>query len=295
MAAILVLQARPEINLSPITQRLWQENIPHRVVMNDNSQDLWVARAEDAEQVKIWVAAWQAGELTANPDNAEKTPWQVKALQQLLHGSRFPVTVIMLMLLVGLFFTEQLGLFSMNINDWLLRGDLWPGEKLDFSSFWDNEFYRWWSPALIHLSFMHLLMNSFWWWILAKEIEVHDGHISLIALILVLAVGSAFAQYLAVGPYFAGLSGVVYGLMGWAWGRHSFKQTHYQLPSWLFPFMMISMLVIMLVDKAVMTLNIGHESHLAGAVIGVVLALIWPRNKRSKVNKEVKGDENDGR
>jgi GlpG protein len=110
---------------------------------------------------------------------------------------------------------------------------------------------------------------------------------------LVLAVGSAFAQYLAVGPYFAGLSGVVYGLMGWAWGRHSFKQAHYQLPSWLFPFMMISMLVIMLVDKAGMTLNIGHESHLAGAVIGVVLALVWPRNKRSNVNKE-EGDENDG-
>jgi membrane associated rhomboid family serine protease len=44
--------------------------------------------------------------------------------------------------------------------------------------------------------------------------------------------------------------------------------------------MMISMLVIMLVDEAGMALNIGHESHLAGAVMGVVLALVWPQNKR---------------
>ena len=291
MSSILVFQASSEINLSPITERLWQENIPHRVVMNGNSQDLWVARVEDAEQVKVWVEAWQAGQLTAKPDDFEKTPWQVKAQQHFIQASRFPVTVMMLVLIVALFFIQQLGLLAM--EDWLLQASFWSGEKLDFSSFWDNEFYRWWSPALIHLSFMHLLMNSFWWWVLAKEIEVHDGHVSLIALTLVLAVGSAFAQYLAVGPYFAGLSGVTYGLMGWAWGRHSFKQTDYQLPSWLFPFMMISMLVIMLVDEAGMALNIGHESHLAGAVIGVLLALVWPRNKQSSVNEKFEGDEND--
>jgi GlpG protein len=291
MSSILVFQASPDINLSPITERLWQANIPHRVVMNDNSQDLWVARVEDAEQVKIWVEDWKAGQLTAKPDDSENIPWQVKSQQYLIQASRFPITVIMLVLIAGIFFLQQFGLLGM--EDWLLQASLWSGEKLDISSFWRNEFYRWWSPALIHLSFMHLLMNSFWWWVLAKEIEVHDGHMSLLALTFVLAVGSAFAQYLAVGPYFAGLSGVTYGLMGWAWGRYTFKQTPYQLPSWLFPFMMITMLVIMLVDGAGMALNIGHESHLAGAVIGVILGLILPRNKRSSVNKEVEGKEND--
>ncbi|MGK0249282.1 MAG: GlpG protein [Oleispira sp.] len=291
MDSILVFQASSDINLSPITERLWQASIPHRVVINGNRQDLWVARAEDAEQVRIWVEAWQSGKLSAKPDKTERTPWQVKAQQKIIQCGRFPVTVMMLLLLVALFFFQQIGLLEMEA--WLLRADLWSGNKLDFSSFWDNDFYRWWSPALIHLSFMHLLMNSFWWWILAKEIEVYDGHVSLIVLTLVLAVSSAFAQYLAVGPFFAGLSGVTYGLMGWAWGRHSFKHARYQLPSWLFPFMMISMLVIMLVDEAGMALNIGHESHLAGAIMGVVLALVWPQNKRSSVNKEFEGEDDD--
>ncbi len=291
MDSILVFQASPDINLSPITERLWQANIPHRVVINGNSQDLWVARAEDAEQVKIWVEAWQAGQLSAKPDSLEKTPWQVNVQQYLIQCSRFPITVIMLLLVGGIFFSQQFGLFG--LESWLLEAVVWSGEKLDFTSFWNNDIYRWFSPALIHLSFMHLLMNSFWWWVLAKEIEVHDGHIGLIVLVLVLAVGSAFAQYLAVGPYFAGLSGVVYGLMGWAWGRQSFKQAYYQLPSWLFPFMIVMMVIMMMVDGAGVSLNIGHESDLAGAVIGVLLALIWPQNKRLSVNEKIEGEEND--
>lgn len=280
MSSILVFQASPEINLSPITERLWQANILHRVVMNKNSQDLWVTRAEDAEQVKVWLQEWQAGKLTAKPDTKEHTPWQVHLQQSLISASQFPLTVLMLVLLLCIFSLQQAGL--VDLVDWLLRADLWSGEKLDFYSFWQNEVYRWWSPMFIHLSLMHIVMNSFWWWVLAREIEIRDGHFMLVLLTLTLSLGAAVAQYLAVGPYFSGLSGVTYGLMGWIWGRQAFKLGEYQLPSWLFPVMMVSMLILMLVDGAGMNLNIGHESHLAGAMIGVLLAFLGPRTLSEK-------------
>jgi len=292
MSSILVFQANPDINLSPITERLWQAKIPHRVVMNENSQDLWVARIEDAEQVKIWVQEWQAGQLATKPDTQEQIPWQLKFQKALIFSSRFPVTIAMLMVLISVFSLQQLGIVQ--LEDWLLSTSLWSGEKFDYVSFWQNELYRWWTPALIHLSFMHLLMNSFWWWVLAKEIETHDSRYNLILLVLILSIGAAFAQYLAVGPYFAGFSGVTYGLMGWVWGRQTFKQTHYQLPSWLFPFMMISMVLMMFADGTITEMKIGHESHLSGAVIGLLMAVLWPKNKSLHVNKEFKGDENDG-
>lgn len=284
MSSILVLQASQDINLTPITDRLWQSNIPHRVVMGANTQDLWVAREEDAEQVKIWVQQWQAGELTPKADRAEVLPWQIKWQQGWLVASRIPVTVITLMAIVVIFFIQQLGFLP--LEDWLLQGQYWSGEKLDYLSFWQNDVYRWWTPALIHLSLMHVVMNGFWWWVLAKEIEITDGRIGLILLTMALSLVTAFAQYLAVGPYFAGLSGVVYGLMGWAWGRQSlYKKTdpdappRYPLPRWLFPFMMVSMVVIMFIDGAGAGLNIGHESHLSGAIVGVLLAFAWPVNK----------------
>lgn len=304
MSSILVFQASPEINLTPITDRLWQSNIPHRVVMNKDSQDLWVARIEDAEQVKIWVQQWQAGELSAKADKAEALPWQVKLQQQIILASRFPFTAITLLIICAIFFLQQFGFLP--LEDWLLEAQYWSGEKLDYMSFWQNDLLRWWTPALIHLSFMHLLMNGFWWWILGREIEQHDGHLALIGLSIVLSVATAFAQYLAVGPYFAGLSGVVYGLMGWAWGRqYLYRKAYpdgvgrYQLPQWLFPFMMISMVVIMMVDGLGASLNIGHESHLSGAIVGVILAFLWPVNKqfiensRSSSNSDNEGEEND--
>jgi GlpG protein len=294
MSSILVFQASPDINLTPITERLWQAQIPHRVIMNNGSQDLWVARAEDAEQVKIWVQQWQAGELSAKPDATEKTPWQVSTQQKVIAFSRFPITVIMMIALWLIFAAQQIGLVVQ--VDWLLEPILWAGEKLDFMSFWQNDPYRWWSPALIHLSLMHIVMNSFWWWVLAKEIEINDGHVALIFLTLILALGAGYAQYLAVGPYFAGLSGVTYGLMGWVWGRQyryrSAPLPRYQLPSWLFPFMMVSMVVIIMFDSAFGGLNIGHESHIAGALLGVVMAIAWPiNNALLSVASEQKNEE----
>lgn len=280
MSSILVFQASPEINLTPITDRLWQAKIPHRVILNKESQDLWVARTEDAEQVKIWVQQWQAGELSAKPED-EAVPWQVSAQQNAIAFSRFPVTVLMMVALWLIFGAQQVGLVVQ--IDWLLETGLWSGEKLDLTSFWQNDMYRWWSPALIHLSLMHIVMNSFWWWVLAKEIEVNDGHSALVILTLILALGAGYAQYLAVGPYFAGLSGVTYGLMGWVWGRQYRYRTapmpRYQLPSWLFPFMMVTMVVIIMFDSAFGGLNIGHESHIAGALLGVLMAIAWPINK----------------
>lgn len=299
MSSILVFQASPEINLTPITDRLWQAKIPHRVIMNEGTQDLWVARIEDAEQVKIWVQQWQSGELSQKPDAAEQTPWQVSAHQKALLFSRIPVTVVMMLALWLIFGAQQIGLVIQ--LDWLLEPSLWTGEKLDFNSFWQNDAYRWWAPALIHLSLMHIVMNSFWWWVLAKEIEMHDGHSGLILLTLLLALGSAYAQYLAVGPYFAGLSGVTYGLMGWVWGRQ-YRYRHistprYDLPSWLFPFMMVSMVVIIMFDSAFGGLNIGHESHIAGALLGVLTAIMWPvtvkKNNTKKLIKELEGKSDD--
>lgn len=282
VSSILVLQASPDINLSPITERLWKANIPHRVIMNKDSQDLWVARIEDAEQVKIWVEEWREGTLTAKPDPKEQLPWQVKFQQLFISFREFPLTILILALICLIFLGQQIGLVV--LDDWLMQPKFWSGEKFDLFSFWQNEVYRWWSPALIHLSLMHLIMNGFWWWVLGREVEARDGHVMLVLLSFVFAIGAGFAQYLAVGPYFAGLSGVVYGLMGWVWSRQTFKGSQYQIPAWLFPFMIITMLVMMLVDGAGMDLRIGHESHLAGAVIGVLLGFILP--KMRQVNQD---------
>ena len=282
MSAILVLQAGPEINLSPLTERLWQARIPHRVIVENDVQNLWVTRAEDADQVKIWLEQWQQGELSKHPDPAEKTPWQVEAQQGLFKFVDIPVTIAMLVVMVICYLGFVSGLLP--LEPFMLTPELWNGQKLDWQSFWANDVYRWWTPSLVHFSLLHLVMNGFWWWVLAKAVESHDGKGILLTLIFVLGVLSAFGQYQSAGPFFGGLSGINYGLMAWAWFRQRRYRSYYPdynrylLPSWLFPFMMIALVVMLLLEPAIGS-NIGHESHLTGAIAGLLFALIWPLQK----------------
>lgn len=282
MSSILVLQAGPDVNLSPLTERLWQARIPHRVIVENNSQNLWVTRPEDAEQVKIWLQQWQQGELSQHPDPAEQVPWQVKVQQAVLHSLEAPLTLLMLLAMVGCYLGFAMGFLS--LESFMLSPDLWNGQKLDWQSFWANDIYRWWTPSLVHFSVLHLVMNSFWWWVLGKAVEIYDGKGVLLILSLVLGVLSAFGQYQSAGPFFGGLSGINYGLMAWVWFRqYRYRRDYpdynrYQLPVWLFPFMMVTLLIMLMIEPAAET-NIGHESHLAGALTGLVMAMLWPLKK----------------
>ncbi len=78
------------------------------------------------------------------------------------------------------------------------------------------------SPALLHFGWPHALFNLWAFWDLAGLIERRAGPSRLIGLILGLALVSNLGQYLAAGPNFGGMSGVIYGLLGYAWmmGRY---------------------------------------------------------------------------
>jgi len=194
----------------------------------------------------------------------------------------FPLTIAMLVVMLFCYLGFVSGLLP--LESFMLTPGLWSGHKLDWQSFWANDVYRWWTPSLVHFSLLHLVMNSFWWWVLAKAVETYDGRLALISLVMVLGVLSAFGQYQTAGPFFGGLSGINYGLMAWVWFRqYRYRRYYpdyvrYQIPSWLFPFMMVALVVMLLLEPATNT-NIGHESHLAGALSGLILAVIWPLKK----------------
>ncbi|RUO41896.1 rhomboid family intramembrane serine protease GlpG [Pseudidiomarina aestuarii] len=124
------------------------------------------------------------------------------------------------------------------------------------------------TPALLHFSLLHILFNVFWWWYLGGRFEKLYGSVWLVLALLVTAIISNVSQFLVSGPYFGGLSGVVYGLFGCAvvlaWQRPSHPLF---LPPGLIGFMLV-WLVLGYTD--LLWVNVANTAHTAGLIAGLV-------------------------
>lgn len=73
------------------------------------------------------------------------------------------------------------------------------------------------TPALVHFSALHIIFNLLWWLDLGRIIERFQSSTQLMAIAVVTAATSNVAQFYDSGANFGGLSGVVYGLLGYLW------------------------------------------------------------------------------
>jgi len=132
--------------------------------------------------------------------------------------------------------------------------------------------YRLLGPAIFHFSWLHIVFNSMWWWQLGGDIEKKLGKISLINLFLISAIISNVGQFLVSGANFGGLSGVVYGLVGFVWW------TGWLTPEkGLFlskPLVGFLLFWLLLGFTNILPVNIANTAHLLGLVSGCLLAWV---------------------
>jgi GlpG protein len=85
-----------------------------------------------------------------------------------------------------------------------------------------GQLWRLITPIFIHFSVLHILFNMLWLRDLGSMIEGRQSTWMLAILVLVIAACSNLGQFLFGGPVFGGMSGVVYGLLGYIWMRGKF-------------------------------------------------------------------------
>ena len=141
----------------------------------------------------------------------------------------------------------------------------------------NNEWWRLITPTFLHFSITHLVFNCLWIYILGSRIEKLDGLSIFLFIFIVTGILSNAGQFFWTQQYlFGGLSGAVYGLLGYCFiieldGRHG----RYGLPEALYLFMFIWLLVGF---TGVLSFfgfgNVANTAHLVGMIAGFIIGLI---------------------
>jgi len=146
-----------------------------------------------------------------------------------------------------------------------------PGEP-PFARVLGGEIWRLVTPCFVHFGWMHIFFNGWMTTDLGSALERRVGGGRLAGLILLTGALSNALQYVVTAnPYFGGLSGVVYALLGYIWvkGRRDpslglglSRQTVVILLAWLG------------LGFTGLLGNIANYAHLGGLVAGLLLGLI---------------------
>ena len=143
--------------------------------------------------------------------------------------------------------------------------------------FEQNEWWRLITPMLIHFSFAHLAFNCLWLYVLGEKIELYDGHIKFISLVVFSSLAANYTQYIfSESSLFGGLSGVIYGMFGFCMIIElETKNERYGLPPAIYLFMLVWMLLGFL---GILTIfgfgNIANYAHLGGLVGGLLFGIV---------------------
>ncbi|WP_421861921.1 rhomboid family intramembrane serine protease [Motiliproteus sp.] len=277
---IQLFELPPDIDLGPFAAFLWRQRIRHRITHLQGQQQLWLADPADADYVMEQFNRWQRGEVLEESANqtSKRTsiPWWRLPITLVLIGFSLALT-----LLTG--FGSQYELLRwFSFVNFELQGQSYIPQS--FSTLIRvGEWWRFVTPIFIHFSLLHLVFNLLWTWELGRRIELTRGSILLLWLTLFIGVISNAAQFLMTGPLFGGLSGVIFGLMGYTWLSDRLRLgPGFGMPPALMTFMLIWL--VLGVSGVIEKLGFGaiaNTAHLVGLLAGLVCVLpVWLRRNR---------------
>ncbi len=133
------------------------------------------------------------------------------------------------------------------------------------------------TPIFVHFGLMHILFNMMWLKDLGSMIEEKHGSIFFLIMVLVMAISSNLGQFMVKGPSFGGMSGVVYGLLGYAWIRGKYDPGSGLYVS---KHNVVLMIVWFFLCLTGLMGNIGNTAHAVGLGVGIIWGFISAKLKK---------------
>lgn len=133
-----------------------------------------------------------------------------------------------------------------------------------------GQLWRLFTPIFMHFGPIHLLFNMLWLFDLGGMLERVQGSSRLGLLVAITAVIANVAQYLWAGPDFGGMSGVIYGLLGYVWIQGRLNPRSGLV---LHPYIVVMMLAWFVLCWSGVIGSVANMAHTIGLASG--LALGW--------------------
>jgi len=135
-----------------------------------------------------------------------------------------PLTFVFIVISILIFVRSQFGGNLESIQGLFITpfmvGDNYIPPNLSLPEIRHGEIWRLFTPMFIHFNVLHIAFNMLWLKDLGSMIEGRQSSLHLGILALAVAAGSNLAQFFVTHqPVFGGMSGVVYGLLGYIWIR----------------------------------------------------------------------------
>ncbi|HSP01363.1 MAG TPA: rhomboid family intramembrane serine protease [Thioalkalivibrio sp.] len=282
-----IKQIDTDINLAGFSLWLKEQGVGHRITEEEGSQVLWLENPEHAEPV---LQALDRFLSEPEVQDAVNTP----ARSPVFVGGRWqpsprhaPVVLGMIVLAVVMAWITAMGQNQLSAVLMFVDprsydvGTMADRIEALSSTLSSGQVWRLITPDFLHFSWTHIIFNSVMLWFLGSQIEWFDGRARLLVLFVVTSLLSNGLQYIVTGPLFGGLSGVVYGILGYCWLSQRL------LPRFQFPPALITFAVAwMVIGFTPFTEMVGlgrmaNEAHLGGFVAGLALAAILPVPKKA--------------
>lgn len=203
---------------------------------------VWVHAEEEMERARQLLAEYRAQPNDPKFEQAKKLAPKLKAqedkglaayrkkLEDRRHLFRpltsygfGPLTFVLICASIVVFILSKMGedsgsIMGLFITSFDMSGGYVRSER-GLSEVRHGQIWRVVTPMFVHFGIIHILFNMLWLRDLGSMIEARQSTWHLAVLALAIAAVSNVAQYLVSGPVFGGMSGVVYGLLGYIWIR----------------------------------------------------------------------------
>jgi len=275
---IKVLELPAGQDLSELSRELWVRKIGHQIRQNQQAQEVFLANPEHYPQLMQLVDDWHKGQLAYTVEPEKTNSHNLNKLIKM--AVDWPLTA--LILLMSCLVTMMISIESQPV--WLAGLSIVPFKQVFgglsyqplLPTLSDGDLWRLITPAFLHFGVMHLIFNSLWVWELGRMIERQQSTLRLLILFLVSGISANLAQYLMGDILFGGLSGVVYGLLGycWFWDRFA-RQPVFYIRKPVFVILLVWLVFCMVGGASMLGLgDVANAAHVAGLVTGSLWALI---------------------